>query len=228
MPELGSSLVVTYAKPKQAEDAAKAKQQQGKKPQQQPQKGTLAIKKKKVNVEDTKSPHAGRLIIRNLHFLINEDLLRKLFKKFGTVDEVVIPRKDNPKTGKKSPRGFAFVQYANRDDALKAMQAMNGHAVHERPIAVDLSLPKDQYEAISEDVKKVKVVEDDEDDDEEEEDEEEEDDDDEEEDDDEEDEEEDVDDEDEEEEDEDEDEDDQMVEKKTPKTKKGNIIIFFF
>ena len=214
MPELGSSLVVTYAKPKQAEDAAKAKQQQGKKPQQQPQKGTLAIKKKKVNVEDTKSPHAGRLIIRNLHFLINEDLLRKLFKKFGTVDEVVIPRKDNPKTGKKSPRGFAFVQYANRDDALKAMQAMNGHAVHERPIAVDLSLPKDQYEAISEDVKKVKVVED-------EEDEEEEDDDDEEEDDDEEDEEEDVDDEDEEEEDEDEDEDDQMVEKKTPKTKKG-------
>uniref|UniRef100_A0A8C2PTZ6 RNA binding motif protein 28 n=1 Tax=Cyprinus carpio TaxID=7962 RepID=A0A8C2PTZ6_CYPCA len=89
-------------------------------------------KKKKVKTEEeSKSPATkctgikknklkARLIIRNLSFKCEEDDLKQIFSKFGTVIEAKIPLKPD---GKK--RGFAFLQFKNMAEAGRALAAMN-------------------------------------------------------------------------------------------------------
>jgi len=60
----------------------------------------------------------GRIIIRNLVYDISSRHLRKLLKKFGEIVEVNIPK--NMKTGR--ARGFAFVEFTNRNSAMKAVK----------------------------------------------------------------------------------------------------------
>ncbi|KAG1929452.1 RNA-binding protein [Pimephales promelas] len=120
-------------------------------------------KKKKVKIEEdsedtekpeksaeTKSPEKftgikktklkARLIIRNLSFKCEEDDLKQIFSKFGTVLETKIPLKSD---GKK--RGFAFVQFKNMSEAGKALAAMNLKEIKDRQVAVDWAVPKDKY-----------------------------------------------------------------------------------
>ncbi|XP_059421219.1 RNA-binding protein 28-like [Carassius carassius] len=120
-------------------------------------------KKKKVKTEedseDTKKPEEptesksppkstgvkkiklkARLIIRNLSFKCEEDDLRQIFSKFGTVIEAKIPLKPD---GKK--RGFAFVQFKNMAEAGKALAAMNLKEIKDRQVAVDWAIAKDKY-----------------------------------------------------------------------------------
>ncbi|XP_077049745.1 RNA-binding protein 28 isoform X2 [Siphateles boraxobius] len=120
-------------------------------------------KKKKVKIEEdsediekpkksaeTKSPEKftgikknklkARLIIRNLSFKCEEDDLKQIFSKFGTVLETKIPLKSD---GKK--RGFAFVQFKNMSEAGKGLAAMNLKEIKDRQVAVDWAVPKDKY-----------------------------------------------------------------------------------
>lgn len=60
----------------------------------------------------------GRLIIRNLVFDINEKHLKSLFTKYGEIKEISLPI--NPSTNK--PKGFAFIQFDNKNHALKAIK----------------------------------------------------------------------------------------------------------
>ena len=58
------------------------------------------------------------MIIRNLVFDINVNHLKKLLSPFGEIIDVHIPQ--NP-DGKGS-RGFAFIEFKNRNNALKAIK----------------------------------------------------------------------------------------------------------
>ena len=58
------------------------------------------------------SARAGRLIVRNLNFAVEEVNLKKAFSKYGKLDEVSLPK--NAETNKK--KGFGFVQFAERAD----------------------------------------------------------------------------------------------------------------
>ncbi|XP_051726807.1 RNA-binding protein 28 isoform X2 [Ctenopharyngodon idella] len=84
----------------------------------------------------------ARLIIRNLSFKCEEDDLKKIFSKFGTVLEANIPLKPD---GKK--RGFAFVQFKCMSEAGKALAAMNLKEIKDRKVAVDWAIAKDKYQA---------------------------------------------------------------------------------
>lgn len=42
-------------------------------------------------------------------------------------------------------KGFAFVQFTNKEDAEKAIKELNGSKYKGRTIAVDFSVPKDKY-----------------------------------------------------------------------------------
>ena len=84
-----------------------------------------------------------RLIIRNLAFTTNENLLRAAAAKFGPVTEVQIVK---DKVTKK-PRGFAFVRYKSAIDAGVAVTGLNGKSLGGRKIAVDWTLAKNEYEA---------------------------------------------------------------------------------
>ena len=62
------------------------------------------------------------LFVGNLPFNSTEDALRAHFAQFGEVQQVRIMTDRD--TGK--PRGFAFVQMSNDEEALKAIGALNG------------------------------------------------------------------------------------------------------
>lgn len=55
--------------------------------------------------------HAGRIIVRNIGFDITEKHLRKDFAKYGAINEINVPLK----SGSKLNRGFAFIEYSNKD-----------------------------------------------------------------------------------------------------------------
>lgn len=97
-----------------------------------------------------------RLIIRNLPFnIIRSTQLADYFDPFGETLEINIPtvRNESNRHGDNDAfrgRGFAFVQYAKRAEAEKAMEALNGSIVKTRAIAVDWALAKNVYDKLEE------------------------------------------------------------------------------
>eukprot|EP00002_Diphylleia_rotans_P037542 TRINITY_DN8399_c0_g4_i2.p1 TRINITY_DN8399_c0_g4~~TRINITY_DN8399_c0_g4_i2.p1 ORF type:complete len:786 (+),score=168.60 TRINITY_DN8399_c0_g4_i2:33-2390(+) len=81
-----------------------------------------------------------RIIVRNLPFQYYESHLRKNFGKFGNLLECQVPLSESGK-----PRGFAFLQYANREVAQKVIDEMNGSKVGGREIALDWAIGRSQY-----------------------------------------------------------------------------------
>ncbi len=78
------------------------------------------------------------IYVGNLSFSATEDSIRSLFEKFGAVDRVnIVTDRD---TGRS--RGFAFVEMANDDEAVKAMAALNGFDMQGRTLTVNEARPK--------------------------------------------------------------------------------------
>ena len=80
-----------------------------------------------------------RLFVGNLDFHKTEDELRQLFAAHGPVD-----RADIVKDYSGRPRGFAFVEMANADDADKAIAALDGTQRGGRILAVSEARPRPQ------------------------------------------------------------------------------------
>ncbi len=73
------------------------------------------------------------LYVGNLSFQTKEDELRTLFEQFGEVTSVkIITDRD---TGRS--KGFAFVEMANQEDGMNAIQNLNNKEVAERNIKVN-------------------------------------------------------------------------------------------
>ena len=60
-------------------------------------------------------------------------MLTKLLKKYGKIIDIQIPR--NLKTNR--PRGFAFVEFENKNSALKAIRENNEKKYKGRIITLD-------------------------------------------------------------------------------------------
>jgi cold-inducible RNA-binding protein len=78
------------------------------------------------------------LFVGNLPFKSTEDALRAHFSQFGEVAQVRIMTDRD--TGK--PRGFAFVEMTNDDEAEKAVTALNGREFEGRALTVNEARPK--------------------------------------------------------------------------------------
>jgi len=89
-----------------------------------------------------KAPRVGRIIVRNIHFDMADAHLEKTFKKFGPVLEVSVPKKDNSNLN----RGFAFVEFATKEEAQSAVTAMHNQKWKGRTLGVEFSVPKGHYE----------------------------------------------------------------------------------
>ncbi|KAI0674200.1 hypothetical protein C8Q78DRAFT_1013530 [Trametes maxima] len=76
-----------------------------------------------------------RLYVGNLHPTVDEYALLQLFSKFGKVSKLdYLFHKSGPLKGK--PRGYAFVEFADRDDAEKALLHANDKLVRGRKLVV--------------------------------------------------------------------------------------------
>jgi RNA recognition motif-containing protein len=79
-----------------------------------------------------------KIFVGNFSFSMTEAELRSLFQPFGTVDSVsLVTDRD---TGRS--RGFGFVEMANKDEAAKAIAALNGQDSGGRPLTVNEARPK--------------------------------------------------------------------------------------
>ncbi|CAN0926240.1 Polyadenylate-binding protein 7 [Linum grandiflorum] len=83
------------------------------------------------------------LYFKNLELDVTEELLREKFSKYGTVSSLVVARDDSG-----SSRGFGFVNFANSDDAKRAVEAMNGIELGSKTLYVGRAQKKAEREQI--------------------------------------------------------------------------------
>ena len=74
-----------------------------------------------------------RLYVGNIPFKATEENVRGLFAEIGEV--VSIHLITDARTGKM--KGFAFVEMASDEDARKAIEALNGKLLLDRPLSVN-------------------------------------------------------------------------------------------
>ncbi|KAK2080715.1 hypothetical protein QBZ16_000569 [Prototheca wickerhamii] len=79
--------------------------------------GTVQVAKEEASVADT-----GRLFLRNMPYTATDDELRALLEPFGEVQDVHIVK--DRATGQS--KGFAHVQFREAQDAVRALEALDG------------------------------------------------------------------------------------------------------
>ncbi len=79
-----------------------------------------------------------KLYVGNLSWGVNDDSLKAAFSECGEVTsaQVAVDRM----TGRS--RGFAFVEFANEEDAAKAVEKWNDQELDGRPLRVNIAQPK--------------------------------------------------------------------------------------
>jgi nucleolin len=91
----------------------------------------------------SKGPESGeeclKLYIGNIDYATDAESLRENFSKFGTITDCFCPVDRNSNR----PRGFGFVTFANREDAMKAIAEMDNTDLGGRMIRVSESRPKE-------------------------------------------------------------------------------------
>lgn len=101
----------------------------------------------------------GRLFLRNILYSSTEDDFKKLFEPFGALKEVHIAV--DSRTGKS--KGFAYIQYENPKDAVKAYidldkQIFQGRLLHILPGNVKKEHKLDEFELKNMPLKKQKLL----------------------------------------------------------------------
>ncbi|KAL0452470.1 UNVERIFIED_CONTAM: putative RNA-binding protein 18 [Sesamum latifolium] len=98
------------------------------------------------NISDEKLE--SRLYIGNLDLRITEAALIKMFSPFGKIiSEDFLWHTRGPKRGE--PRGYAFVQFSSKEEAIRAKEKMHGRMACGRPLVVRLASEKYQVEGLS-------------------------------------------------------------------------------
>ena len=79
-----------------------------------------------------------KIFVGNLSFQTTQEELLATFSQFGNVEQVnIVTDRD---TGQ--PRGFAFVEMTNAQDAQKAIAQLNGAELNGRALNVNEARPK--------------------------------------------------------------------------------------
>ncbi|XP_074291540.1 uncharacterized protein LOC141618337 isoform X1 [Silene latifolia] len=82
-----------------------------------------------------------RIYVGNVDHRISEATLIKMFSPFGKIEsEDFLLHTRGPKRGE--PRGFAFVQYSTKEEAILAKEKMHGRLACGRPLVVRLASEK--------------------------------------------------------------------------------------
>ena len=78
------------------------------------------------------------IFIGNLDFAVTEEQLRAAFGAYGAVETVTIVADRD--TGQ--PRGFAFLEMSNAQEAQNAIHSLDGTLLNQRPLRVNEARPK--------------------------------------------------------------------------------------
>lgn len=79
-----------------------------------------------------------KLFIKNIDATVNEVLLESIFKQYGDVkDTKIIYDKITWES-----RGFGFVEFENKEDAVKAIEGLNGKELVGKKLSVEVAVEK--------------------------------------------------------------------------------------
>jgi RNA recognition motif-containing protein len=79
-----------------------------------------------------------KLFVKNLEPSVNEVLLESIFKQFGEVlDTKIIYDRITWES-----RGFGFVEFKKKEDALKAIEGLNGKELVGKKLSVEEAVEK--------------------------------------------------------------------------------------
>jgi cold-inducible RNA-binding protein len=78
------------------------------------------------------------LYVGNLAFSTTEEQIREMFQPYGAIEKINVVRDQD--SGQ--PRGFAFVEMNNDEEAGKAIAGVNGATVGGRALIVNEARPK--------------------------------------------------------------------------------------
>ena len=79
------------------------------------------------------------IFVGNLSYQTTEQELEAAFSSYGTVERASIVRDRD--TGQ--PRGFAFVEMTNNDEASRAIQGLDGKDINGRAVKVNQARPRE-------------------------------------------------------------------------------------
>ena len=79
------------------------------------------------------------IYVGNLSFSVTDDQLKNAFSAYGSVDKAVTIKDQD--TGR--AKGFGFVEMGNNDEALKAIEKLNGSELDGRALRVNEAKPKE-------------------------------------------------------------------------------------
>jgi len=79
------------------------------------------------------------IFIANLDWSITSEDLKATFSTFGEVTYAHVVYEKETKRSK----GFGYIEMLSTDEAIKAIEALNGLEVNGRPIDVKIASPKD-------------------------------------------------------------------------------------
>eukprot|EP00252_Welwitschia_mirabilis_P008073 TRINITY_DN19780_c0_g1_i3.p1 TRINITY_DN19780_c0_g1~~TRINITY_DN19780_c0_g1_i3.p1 ORF type:complete len:534 (-),score=139.16 TRINITY_DN19780_c0_g1_i3:1283-2812(-) len=89
----------------------------------------------------------ANLYVKNLQDSVDEDALRELFGRYGTITSAVIMHDDKAKgsdnVGKAVSKGFGFVCFSTAEEANDALANLNGYLFHGKPLYVNHAQPKE-------------------------------------------------------------------------------------
>jgi multiple RNA-binding domain-containing protein 1 len=105
-------------------------------------KGVGDHKERKERKELEKSP---KLMVRNLAFEANQKELKELFRPFGQLKKIRIPKNFDSKS-----RGFAFVEFMTPQEASNAMEALQNSHFYGRHLVIEYAKPDASLEEIRE------------------------------------------------------------------------------
>lgn len=80
------------------------------------------------------------IFVGNLSYHTTESELEAAFAGYGAVERTSVVR--DRETGQ--PRGFAFVEMTNHDEAMKAIQGLNGQELNGRALNVNEARPREE------------------------------------------------------------------------------------
>eukprot|EP00884_Botryococcus_braunii_P005166 jgi/Botrbrau1/14650/Bobra.0108s0011.1 len=82
--------------------------------------------------QDKKSAKSTKLVVRNVAFEATKKDIHSLFSGFGHIRSVRLPRKFDH-----TPRGFAFVDFLTKQEALNAKEAVTGAHLYGRRLVIE-------------------------------------------------------------------------------------------
>jgi len=89
---------------------------------------------------DAESSGPVKLYIGNIDYGTDGERLRETFEKYGNVTDAFVPME----RGTQRPRGFGFVTFATREEAMGAMGKLDGSELDGRTIRISESRPRER------------------------------------------------------------------------------------